>query len=176
MRISPHIKFREFMLCFRLLPHYPPYSLVQSSPSYKVIIIWINLSDPYPHSCIRDWIVAQLMWADDGRLSMMRHADYLNAATSEAEAVAACYENIFECIERITHFGFTLPLMIIYVDIPAQFPRASLFVLSLIPLTFLVHLSRATETRILLEKRIRSERTYVSSLAVSQVFFLDVFW
>jgi len=27
--------------------------------------------------------VAQLLWADDGRLSMMRAADYLNAATTE---------------------------------------------------------------------------------------------
>jgi len=32
---------------------------------------------------LRDWIVAQLLWADDGRLSMMRAADYLNAATTE---------------------------------------------------------------------------------------------
>jgi ABC-type multidrug transport system fused ATPase/permease subunit len=96
---------------------------------------------------------------------MMRHADYLNAATAEAEAVAACYENIFECIERVAHFFFNLVLMIVYVDIPASFPRASLFVCSLIPLTVLVHYSRATETRKLLEKRIRCERTYVSSLA-----------
>ena len=34
---------------------------------------------------LRDWIVAQLLWADDGRLSMMRTADYLNAATTEVD-------------------------------------------------------------------------------------------
>lgn len=34
---------------------------------------------------LRDWLVTQLMWADKGRLGMMRMADYLNAATSEVQ-------------------------------------------------------------------------------------------
>ena len=30
---------------------------------------------------LRDWIVAQLTWADDNRLGKLRAADYLNAGT-----------------------------------------------------------------------------------------------
>ena len=44
---------------------------------------------------LRDWLVTQLMWADKGRLGMMRMADYLNAATSEVQPFSflqACVE------------------------------------------------------------------------------------
>ena len=50
---------------------------------------------------------------------MMRHADYLNAATSEVEAVAACYENIFPAIELCARFILNLILVVIYVDVDA---------------------------------------------------------
>jgi hypothetical protein len=114
---------------------------------------------------LRDWIVAQLMWADDGRLAMMRHADYLNAATSEVESVATCYEAIFPAIEKCFHFVLNLLLVIIYVDIPAGAPIAVFLILSLLPITLVVHWKRAHTTRQMLEKRIICERTYVSSLA-----------
>ena len=79
---------------------------------------------------LRDWIVAQLVWADEGRLAMMRNADYLNAATSEVESVAACYENVFKAVERLAHFCLNVLLMVIYVDVPARTPVAALCVLS----------------------------------------------
>ena len=41
------------------------------------------------HAQLRDWIVAQLLWTDDGRFSLMRASDYLNAATSEVDTVPA---------------------------------------------------------------------------------------
>jgi hypothetical protein len=59
---------------------------------------------------LRDWIVAQLLWADDGRVSMMRAADYLNAATSEVETVAECYETIFVAVEKLVDLYLCQPL------------------------------------------------------------------
>ena len=46
------------------------------------------------HVYAYEYQVAQLMWADQGRLSMMRAADYLNAATTEVEAAVGCYANL----------------------------------------------------------------------------------
>ena len=42
-------------------------------------------------------IVAQLLWTDDARFSLMRASDYLNAATSEVDTVAECYEQVCVC-------------------------------------------------------------------------------
>ena len=52
---------------------------------YSCTDTWIlaNSNPGMTGKALRDWLVTQLMWADNGRLGMMRAADYLNAATSE---------------------------------------------------------------------------------------------
>ena len=137
-------------------------TIVQSNTETYVVV---NSKCGLTGKQLRDWIVAQLMWADDGRLAMMRHADYLNAATSEVESVASCYEMMFPAIERFFHFVLNIILMIIYIDIPAGAPIATGFIIVLVPITIVTHWSRAHQTRLMLEKRIICERSYVSSLA-----------
>mmetsp|Transcript_16698 Transcript_16698/g.26776 ORF Transcript_16698/g.26776 Transcript_16698/m.26776 type:complete len:651 (-) Transcript_16698:71-2023(-) len=108
---------------------------------------------------LRDWIVAQLIWADDGRLNMMRLADYLNAGTSEVEAASAIYENLFPAVERVAHFFFNVAL-IVYLNW-----YATPLILVLMPITIVVQLARRSTTTHLLDMRQRAERQYVSALA-----------
>ena len=45
--------------------------------------ILLNVKPGGNAKALRDWMVTQLMWADNGRLGIMRVSDYLTAATSE---------------------------------------------------------------------------------------------
>ena len=47
--------------------------------------------------------------------SLMRAADYLNAATSEVETVSECYEHIFIAVEKFAHFCFNIILILCIV-------------------------------------------------------------
>lgn len=47
--------------------------------------------------------------------SLMRAADYLNAATSEVEVVSECYEHIFIAVEKFAHFCFNIILILCIV-------------------------------------------------------------
>ena len=114
---------------------------------------------------LRDSIVAQVLWADDGRLGLMRAADYLNAATQEVEAAAACYEQVFPAIERFAHVVFEL-IKILYLFrnsylLFVAFP----LVLSIIPMTICIQWMRSARTRELLDTRQQHERQYVSTLS-----------
>ena len=108
---------------------------------------------------LRDWIVAQIMWADAERLSKHRSADYLNAGTSEVEASSAIFEMIFPGIEKLSHFFFNMAL-ICYID--AQY--LPIFFM-LVPIAVFTQRSRGSQMSRLLDKRQLSERQYVSSLA-----------
>jgi hypothetical protein len=51
---------------------------------------------------LRTWLVTQLLWADEARLSTMRGSHYLNAATNEVDAATDLYESIFPLIEKVS--------------------------------------------------------------------------
>ena len=108
---------------------------------------------------LRDWIVSQLLWVDHGNLSTRGTAQYLNIGTSEVEAAAQIYEQVFVAVEISTHFLFNVA-MAMYL-----FPMSALLVMSLIPITVIVQYIRRRATTSLLEDRQRSERAYVSRLS-----------
>ena len=108
---------------------------------------------------LRDWIVAQLLWADDGRLGLMRAADYLNAGTSEVEAAGMIYDAVFPAVERLAHFFFNV-LLILWLSW-----MATPVILLLIPITVGVQLSRRHATTLVLDQRQRCERQYVASMS-----------
>ena len=98
---------------------------------------------------LRDWITAQIMYADDVRLSKYRAADYLNAGTNEVEAASAIYEAIFPLIEKSSHYVWNL-ILILYL-MPATTP---LFFM-LIPITLAVQWLRGSGlTRLLHDRQV----------------------
>ena len=54
-------------------------------PFFSSIYLLIYLSPPPPLSMSVSW---QVLWTDDGRLSLMRSAHYLSIATTEVEDAA----------------------------------------------------------------------------------------
>ena len=50
------------------------------------------------HACTFTYIYVgcewQMLWADHGRLGLMRTAEFLSAASSEVEVIADAYEHI----------------------------------------------------------------------------------
>lgn len=56
-----------------------------------------------------------LAYAHAPTCSLMRAADYLNAATSEVETVSECYEHIFIAVEKFAHFCFNIILILCIV-------------------------------------------------------------
>ena len=108
---------------------------------------------------LRDWIVTQLLWVDAGRRSTMRAADYLNAATSEVETAAAVWEMAFPALECI--FRLVLRIALVFGLQPEATPCVVFFIVT----AGLIHWWRATPLRELLQRRIQTERQYVSSFA-----------
>jgi ABC-type bacteriocin/lantibiotic exporter with double-glycine peptidase domain len=101
---------------------------------------------------------------DDGRFSMMRASDYLNAATSEVETVAESYEKMFQAVEKLAHFFFNIIFMAIILPglvVAIAVPIVILF----IPLSVAVHSMRLAKQRELLAHRLLCQRHYVSYLA-----------
>ena len=110
-------------------------------------------------SSLRTNILTQLLYADDGRLSLLKTSEYLNIATNEVESAAKCYGELFPGIERCAHF--VLELAKIFFFMPAAAP----VILALIPLTFVYQRWRAPGARQLLDVRQQREREYVSTLS-----------
>ena len=107
----------------------------------------------------RDWIVAQLLWADSARLSMMENSEFLAAATFQVENLGQIYERVFMSIERIAHFVLNV------IMIACVIPEATCVIFLLIPVTIGVHSSRSQGSRLLLNTRLEAQRKYLSSLA-----------
>ena len=101
---------------------------------------------------LRDWIVAQLMWVDHGRLNTMGMAQYLNVGTNEVEAAAQIYEQLFPLTERLTHFLCNVVLAL-FLN-----PFSAILIAILIPITSLVQWLRRSATTALLLERQRAER------------------
>ena len=122
---------------------------------------WVLQNEKYGAiTCsLRTNIVTQLLYADDGRLSLLKTSEYLNIATNEVESAAKCYGELFPCIERCAHFVLELCKIIFFM------PAAAPVIVSLIPITVLYQRWRAPEARRLLEARQLRERDYVSTLA-----------
>ena len=108
---------------------------------------------------LRDWMVAQIMWADDVRLSMLRSADYLNAGTNEVEAASQIYEMTFPLIQKTAHFLFNF-FLVVWLS-----KEATPLFLIMVPAAIYVQLSRCKDLTAKLDFRQKCERLYVSTLS-----------
>jgi len=128
---------------------------------YALTDAWLIKDMKYGYLCkkLRDSMVMQIMWADDGRLSLMRAADYLNSGTNEVEQGVGCYVSMMLAVEKVSQLLFTI------VMVACSFPRAIPLVLALIPVVVAVQVKRAPQLQALLKKRNQCERQYVTTLA-----------
>ena len=108
---------------------------------------------------LRDAMAVQLLWSDDGRMSLMRTADYLNACINEVQAAAEIYELVFPALERVADFVLSTVIVIIL------FPVAAPVIFVLLPITVLVQRYRAPYMRVLLEQKQLYERRCTSIIA-----------
>lgn len=69
------------LVCTTLLSVFADYFIVR------------NRGTSTTRSSLRNWIVSQLLWADDERLSMTKMSLYLNAATNEVQEVSNWWAN-----------------------------------------------------------------------------------
>lgn len=108
---------------------------------------------------LRTWLVTQLLWADDVRLSTMRASHYLNAGTNEVDAATDLYVAIFPMIENVIRFVLN------FVTICWLVPIAAPTILALLPVGIFVQWYRATATTELLVARQVAERQWVGTLS-----------